>query len=295
MTGEGTILMAGASGWSGLILKVVDGKVAIKGRNKIIKTLGPIVNDGQWHHVAVSHNTNGSLESAPVYVDGQLVQKESTGTTTLVPYTRVAVAVGVEWTWYDGTTLAPFKGLMDDPGHWAGVLSETEVKALYNSVVNSDLKYNSARMDSLFRIYRSKSAGSVAGKTWSYTGGLTGTPGSITKNGAGDYSVVLDASGLGVTTGTVAVLRSGIRADKEIVFSVRQLTNTCHLVTATPLKGHYTVRVFSASGRCMQVVSGRASGKLSLALEQNKRLLPGSYIVSIDTDRGSSIVRFVKP
>ena len=296
-TAQGTIAMVG-DGQSGSFTFYVNNGVPqafANGRTIGVAPSVPKINDGQWHFITVTYSGNGAkLESSQFYIDGAPVASATATTSTTVASNIWGyVCIGTQ----NGSGGAsPYTGAIDDWSAWCGALPAANIKALYNSVVTSDLHYNAAEMDSLFHIFRTKSQGTVAGKTWSYTAGLAGSAGTISKNGTGAYSIVLNGSGQGVTTGTVAVFRGGTLVEKEKpAFNVRRMADGYHIECSNLASGRYTVRLFSANGQCLQTYSEKASGKqVTLALERGQRLLPGTYLLSIDTDRGSSVVRFVK-
>jgi hypothetical protein len=297
-TAQGAIAMTGSGdGNATFSMYVNNGVLQAMAEGNTIQAAStvPKINDGQWHFVTVTYAGNGAkLESSQFYIDGAPVASApATKSTTVASSLWGYVCIGTQ----NGSGGAsPYTGVIDDWGAWCSALPAANIKALYNSIVTSDLKYNAAEMDSVFHIYRIKSQGAVAGKTWSYAQGLTGSAGSITKNGAGAYSIVLNGSGEGVTTGAVAVLGNGVRSDNgKSAFSVRRMADGYRLECLHPASGRYTMRLFGANGQCLQKFSAKASGKqISLALERGRRLLPGTYVVSIETERETSLVRFVK-
>jgi len=85
-----------------------------------------VVNDGQWHHVAVTiaFETDGANDTMKVYIDGDLSKGYETDTVDINQYSGPAadfiVTLGAR-----GTT--PFVGLIDDVRIYDHVLSEVEV------------------------------------------------------------------------------------------------------------------------------------------------------------------------
>ncbi|MHC4116802.1 MAG: LamG domain-containing protein [Planctomycetota bacterium] len=87
-----------------------------------------VVNDGQWHHVAVTiaFETDGANDTMRVYIDGDLAQGYETTDIDINQHAGAAsdfiVALGAR-----GTT--PFVGLIDDVRIYDHVLSEVEILA----------------------------------------------------------------------------------------------------------------------------------------------------------------------
>ena len=162
------------------------------------------INDGQWHHVAIAYPGRGAaLENSRVYIDGNLAAKDpATGDTAVDSNKWGHLVVGAHGGRLRGAGRFSrhFNGTIDDFGGWYSALSAGMIKALYNAVQDSELQYNAAVMDSLFTLYRRKTSGNVAGRSWAYATGLAEQPvGAIIKDGT-DVSFVLDRNGGGVTT-----------------------------------------------------------------------------------------------
>ncbi|MDT8304071.1 MAG: LamG domain-containing protein, partial [Sedimentisphaerales bacterium] len=85
-----------------------------------------VVNDGQWHHVAVTiaFETDGANDTMKVYIDGDLSMGYETDTVDINQHSGPAadfiVTLGAR-----GTT--PFVGLIDDVRIYDHVLSEVEI------------------------------------------------------------------------------------------------------------------------------------------------------------------------
>ena len=105
-------------------------------------------------------------------------------------------------------------------------------------------------MDSLFGMYRYRKTGTVGGKTWGFSQGMSGTAGSIVKNGS-DISIIFDAKGAGVSTkptGTVVPLKTGAAGQP---FNMK-VTRHSIMVTLAPglsVPSVYTCSLFSTDGR----------------------------------------------
>ncbi|MHC4533835.1 MAG: LamG domain-containing protein [Planctomycetota bacterium] len=85
-----------------------------------------VVNDGEWHHVAVTiaFETDGTTDTMKVYIDGDLSKGYETSTVNINQHSGPAadfiVTLGAR-----GTT--PFDGLIDDVRIYDHVLSEVEI------------------------------------------------------------------------------------------------------------------------------------------------------------------------
>jgi hypothetical protein len=87
-----------------------------------------------------------------------------------------------------------FTGKIDDFGAWKGALSNIQVKALYNSALLSDLKYNATQVNDLFRAFTEKGKCSINGKIWQWSSKLKGNAGDVMKTG---NSIVLLMNAIG--------------------------------------------------------------------------------------------------
>lgn len=197
-----------ADGWNtvfkaGLIsLRMEDGRLALAvGAGKArAASVAPLVNDGAWHHIVATYPGNQApIESATLYIDGEVVEKESAATATLDWFDADSwFSSGNHWT----VNADSYTGVLDDLGFWFGALESPMVKAMYNAIEHSDLAYNAGEMDQLFQVYRSRGTATVAGTEWGWAQCSLTTPGSVTKNGS-YYSIVLDNQGYCVTSDPV--------------------------------------------------------------------------------------------
>ncbi|MBF0196958.1 MAG: sulfatase-like hydrolase/transferase [Planctomycetes bacterium] len=196
MNGTGTIMSVNSGYFNSdnrvLALNTKNGNFAI-GSSQLITT-SSVINDGDWHHVAFAQERDTSTAEAKLYVDGQLVVKN----------------VPVNFRGYNGTDFrswechignrfdlqAGLDGAVDDPGFWMGTLTPGMIKAMYNSVKKSNLKFNAAQMDDLFHLFRSKKAGRIGGKDWVYTRfeNVSHNPGKIIENN-NKFTVILGDNG----------------------------------------------------------------------------------------------------
>lgn len=88
------------------------------------------VNDGEWHHVGVVWEDNGTPEvlDALLYVDGVLVASSAANSQVINTTSGDDVKIGVRGP--DGDDL-PFDGLIDDARIYARALSAAEMAALH--------------------------------------------------------------------------------------------------------------------------------------------------------------------
>jgi len=90
------------------------------------------INDGKWHHVVVSADTEGD-ESFNVYVDGRFVQNSGKDKINLEPVGEIYLGglygTGVgKW----GATWYKYDGLVDEFAIFNGLLTDKQVSELYN-------------------------------------------------------------------------------------------------------------------------------------------------------------------
>jgi hypothetical protein len=90
---------------------------------------------------------------------------------------------------------------MDDLGLWVSALTDAQIALLYSAGREDRLKYNASQMDSLFCLFR-KGTGSVTvrGFQWEVVGGLQGSSGDLVLTEDGQYELVLDDEGNGLST-----------------------------------------------------------------------------------------------
>ena len=94
-----------------------------------------------------------------------------------------------------------FSGVMDDASMWSNTLSATQVKALYNLGTNSTLHYTAGNASALFAVFDgSQATASIGSRTWNQASGLSGTAGDVVSLGGGDFGLILDGAGNGVSS-----------------------------------------------------------------------------------------------
>ena len=104
------------------------------------------LNDGNWHHIVATYNANTRANGMFVYVDGSvLAQANNEGGEYGDEYMNnsgQAVLIG-KW---DGNSNVMI-GYIDEVSVWEKALSSSEVSAIYNSGVPTDLSEHSAASD----------------------------------------------------------------------------------------------------------------------------------------------------
>jgi Concanavalin A-like lectin/glucanases superfamily len=87
-----------------------------------------VVNDGQWHHVAVTiaFDTSGTNDTAKVYIDGDLSKGYTVDTVDI----NAQAAAGNSFIVTLGYRANSFDGLIDDARVYNRVLSETEIASV---------------------------------------------------------------------------------------------------------------------------------------------------------------------
>ena len=89
-------------------------------------TAGPIVNDGNWHHIVFTWNAYGNLT---LYVDGVLEhQQASAGNLANVDVNNISFNSNADGTYNTGSACE-----IDECGVWNRELTQAEVTALYNT------------------------------------------------------------------------------------------------------------------------------------------------------------------
>jgi hypothetical protein len=209
---EGTIAVFGSSLQAGFNLYLQGGKLHVGSKDKaFVVVKNKIVNDGKWHFIAATYNeiVVGKPE-LKVYIDGIEVEYSIGKEIVPLDYKRSKVVLGanrVESTNFNFyykkegqevpktiTKSQLFTGKIDDFGAWKGALSNIQVKALYNSALLSDLKYNATQVNDLFRAFTEKGKCSINGKIWQWSSKLKGNAGDVMKTG---NSIVLLMNAIG--------------------------------------------------------------------------------------------------
>jgi hypothetical protein len=196
-TGKGTLWALSRDDYC---LYVNDGILELAGRSSTLRAVGgPLLNDGTWHHVAAVYPGGpATLKDAVLYIDGRPVAAEAdrpgAGVRTGV---RGEIYVGANKTGLEN----PYHGSLDDLGLWVRALSDDEIASLHAAAGERNIKYNAAQMDSLFSLFRTGTGEiRVKGTLWMVTDGLTGSPGDLVLDSNGQYQLILDAEGNGLST-----------------------------------------------------------------------------------------------
>jgi len=160
------------------------------------------VNDGAWHHAALSVNTtNGAF----LYVDGVLHTagvEPSIGAVSDLD--QVAIGRNKDSTRGGGQWF--YDGLLDNVAISARVYTETEARALYSLEQHDGtaLQYNPAEAETLLELHGTADGEigiDIRGMTWWYwDGGISGALGEVHDFGGGRYALRLNAHGSGVAT-----------------------------------------------------------------------------------------------
>jgi len=92
-------------------------------------------------------------------------------------------------------------GLMDDTAVFGERLTAGQARSLFTIVNDSALDYDATEMQQLFDLFDAGSGSAVVGGTaWYYADSLVGSAGDTLNLGGGNFAVVLDGSGNGVST-----------------------------------------------------------------------------------------------
>jgi hypothetical protein len=196
---EISTLVSLGTGTGEFVLRLNKGFPQAVGNNgrSVQVTSGTAVNDGQWHHVLANYpGGDAKTDRISLYVDS--VQRQTTASNPIG---------GISTSIWGGITIGAnqqksnsVSGLLDDCGVWSSSLSQGMISALYRAGRDPTIKFDAAIMDRAFSVFRTMEPGVAAGKTWYYSSGIPGSSGTMTKYPTGDYTIVLNDQGEGVTT-----------------------------------------------------------------------------------------------
>jgi len=196
-TDKGTVWALGKDDYC---LYVNDGVLELGARDATLTAVGAAsLNDRAWHHIAAVYPGGpATLEGVTLYVDGKKVACETGRPEKMIrtnPHNEAYVGA------HQLGTVNPYHGLLDDMGLWVSALSYAQIASLHSAGRADPLKYNASQMDSLFGLFRTGTGDiEVKGTVWTLTGGLEGPPGDLVLNGDGQYELVLDDQGNGLST-----------------------------------------------------------------------------------------------
>jgi hypothetical protein len=169
--------------------------------------------NGQWAQVAVTWEAGSASDNVKHYLNfGTTRRTSSVDGPNSIDVDNDEAQLGSKQYVSDDE----FNGRMDDFSYWVGeALSEGKIVGMFN--LDDQLDYDTLDADALFDTYDGTTGpAAVDGTTWYKATDLTGSPGELLDLGGGDYALVLDASGGGVTTipepGTLALLLGALAA-----------------------------------------------------------------------------------
>jgi hypothetical protein len=253
------------------------------------------INNGEWHHIAVTNvgGANAKFENTLFFVDGVEVQKQTPNFTRELSTNKWGlVIVG---TTASGGNLSikdfahPFKGSIDDFAVWSSALSQPMVKVLHQAALKNNFNYNAMVMDSLFHLYRWKTYGTVAGKSWNHVTNLSGESGTIIEQN-GTISIKLDAQGGGLQSGSVAASRTPRQS--TMVQPRAILKHSTVLISNLAEAGPITVQLYGLNGQRALVSDASAqSHQGTLRIPLSAPLSKGTYLVRIQTGQSQHTLR----
>ncbi len=122
-----------ASTSNGLNFRIYNGEITFGVTNTAIATTTNAgVNDGNWHHVVGTYNSQGdaSGNTLYIYVDG-LQKASNTGNRGIYPFNNYPLFIGARG---QGTNASGyFNGSIDEVGIWNTVLTSTQISEIYNA------------------------------------------------------------------------------------------------------------------------------------------------------------------
>jgi len=93
-----------------------------------------------------------------------------------------------------------FSGLYDDFAIWDEALTVGEARSLFTLADESALNYNAGHADSLWDVYDNGGTVTIGSLTWQQYSDMTGAAGDVVDLGAGNWGLILNDSGGGVST-----------------------------------------------------------------------------------------------
>jgi hypothetical protein len=157
---------------------------------------GTSVNDNQWHFVAVTRELGGSTS---LFVDTIFDLEDESGLEGYSGFSGAPVYLA-------GHDFHPdynysLDGSLDDVSFWNERLDRTKLTSIRN-LGTSTLNYNATDAASLFNVFSSGEAATVEGRVWYHVpaSSLSGGPGDVVALPDGNYGLVLDIAGGGVST-----------------------------------------------------------------------------------------------
>ncbi len=199
-SGGNTILSYGTNGagekWS---FRVSDEELLIGSSVGFMQTSGANVNDGSWHHVAVTW-ASGNIEDAVLYIDAV----KQTSITVSSGSTTINTGISNLFIGRDISTAGDFTGTIDEVRVWNKALTESQILSIYNKTYTSATNLMSC-LELYYKFDESSGTSASDDSGNSNTGTLTNMDGSTdwVASGAGVSS--LAAVDCQTTTWTGAV------------------------------------------------------------------------------------------
>jgi|GEM_PF-6026370 len=171
-----------------------------KENHVILAKNAPLVNDNQWHHVAVTLNGghDGDTSQLMFYIDGQDFDPVVNGESILL-YTYPGFKSHVYIGQSNESKGATFSGVIDDVGYWGRALRPEAIRALVSMSDPAVLGYNSAQVEEILSVFWGyKKSVLINNLVWSRSEGLEANPGILRVLPANSYELALDEHGIGV-------------------------------------------------------------------------------------------------
>ena len=162
-------------------------------------TTGLSITDTNFHHLAVTFD--GS--TVRTYLDGVQGTSQTFNFATLGEAGSGTMAIGGR-----GSSERNMDGLVDDVALFDETLGLTQIRSIRNLALDSTLNYHASNAQALFDVFDgSQSSVVIGGLTWSVAadGTLTGSEGDVVDLGGGDFALILNSAGGGVTTVVSAI------------------------------------------------------------------------------------------
>ena len=185
-------------------------------------TAGPIVNDGNWHHIVFTWNAYGNLT---LYVDGVLEhQQASAGNLANVDVNNISFNSNADGTYNTGSACE-----IDECGVWNRELTQAEVTALYNTGAGLTYPFGGNTRPAFIKFKGSQSSSStLTDSILAYW--------NLDNDGSGGVSLV-DSTGNSntLTNNNGVTLGTGIIAGDAVFNGNNYLETTASFQDTTPL------------------------------------------------------------
>ena len=221
-------------------LRLANGNLQLNIDNNIhaFADNNPLINDGQWHHVAVvlPNKHENRLSDTLLYVDGvQYSARLSSSNNPIRTYAGSAsnIYIGADAENLDSNH--HFDGVIDEAALWGSALTPGKVRSLYTAGNHVSLGYTTLQMEMLFELFDEQSGHrEIRASTWVNTSGLAGAAGDVIQIDSNTLAIVLDDDGHGVIQATdPAIIQT--QPQSKLVFSSEAVSLVVEADSISPI------------------------------------------------------------